>query len=352
MERLEKSINGSNIKIIIGSGLEGEINKSMENYSKNISFISRNVNNKYRKKIGAISSKKSFILDGEKSKSIKYFNMVIKKLLTMEIERGNSISYIGGGTTGDLVGYAASVYKRGVHLTAIPTSLLSQVDSSIGGKNALNFNDVKNVIGTFYNPDYIFDDIDFLVNSDPELLKDGIAEAMKMALTCDKPFFDYFMKNTLNSVYNKDNLEYVIAKSIKIKLDIISRDFFDTKKIRYILNFGHSIGHALESYSQNQISHGTAVANGMLLEAYISYKSGLSEPYYDSIRSTISGYGIPIINFKNIETDKLLWYIKNDKKVEGKKLNMVMLEEKGKAAIGEIDFQQLRHYINDYRDML
>ncbi|WP_337860353.1 3-dehydroquinate synthase [Ferroplasma sp.] len=349
MERVERSINGKDIKIIIGSGLENEINRAMENYSKNISFVSRILKEKYRNKINAIYSNKYFIMDGEKSKSLRYFNIVIKKLLTAEIERNNSVSYIGGGTIGDLIGYAASVYKRGVNLTAIPTTLLASVDSSIGGKNALNFMDIKNAIGTFYNPDYIFDDVDFLVNSDASLLKDGVAESMKMALIKDKNFFDYLMKNTINSIHNKESLEYIISKSIKIKLDVISQDFFDLKKLRYLLNFGHSIGHALESYSDNRISHGTAVANGMVLESYISYRSGFSDPFYDTIRSAISGYGIPVIDFKSIETEKLLSYIKNDKKVEGKKLNMVMLEERGKAEISEIDFQQLSNYINDYR---
>jgi 3-dehydroquinate synthase len=352
MERLEKSINGSNIRICIGSGLENEINKSLEKYPKNVSFVSYSVKQRYMEKIKKINSYKSFFRDGESSKSLKYFNIIIKSLINREIERDSSISYIGGGTMGDLVGYAASVYKRGSNLISIPTTLLAQVDSSIGGKNAINFMNIKNAIGTFYNPDIIFDDIDFLVGSESSLLKDGIAEAIKMALVRDGRFFDYFMGNGLDSIHNQESLEHIIAKSTGIKLNVVSEDFYDSKKIRYLLNFGHSIGHALESYTENRISHGTAVANGMILESYIAYKAGYSKPLHDAIRKVVSRYDIPLIDFKNIETDKLISYIKNDKKVESGKLNMVMLTGIGNAEIGEIEFQQLRRYINLYRDKL
>ena len=352
MEKLEKSINGKNIKIYIGSGLENEINSSMEKYMKNVSFVSYALKQLYKKKINSISSFKYFLRDGEASKSTKYFNIIVRKLISMEIERNNSISYIGGGTLGDLIGYSASVYKRGIHLIGVPTTLLAQVDSSIGGKNAINFMNLKNAIGTFYNPDVVFDDVDFLVESDPAILRDGIAEAIKMALVRDGSFFDYFLRNNIDSVHNAESLEHIISRSIKIKLDVVSEDFYDTKKIRYLLNFGHSIGHALESYTGNRIPHGTAVANGMVLESYIAYKSGFSQPFHDIIRAAVSAYGIPLIDFRDIETDQLLSYIKNDKKVEGGKLNMVMLNGLGSAEIGEIEFSQLRRYINIYRDSL
>jgi 3-dehydroquinate synthase len=130
---------------------------------------------------------------------------------------------------------------------------------------------------------------------------------------------------------------------------VVSSDFFDSRKIRYLLNFGHSIGHALESYSGNKISHGTAVANGMILESYIAYKAGYSSMLHEDIRDAVTRYGIPIINFRDIETDKLIGYMRNDKKVEHGRLNMVMLTGNGSASIGEIEFQQLRRYINLYR---
>ena len=350
MEVLERTINGKDIKIYIGSGLEMEINRTMEKYSGNITFVSSAIRKIYPKKIRAISSTKSFITDGERAKSIASLNAVFRKLIRIEVERNSSISYIGGGTLGDLTGYAASVYKRGVHYLGIPTTLLAQVDSSIGGKNAINFMNIKNVIGTFYNPEATFSDTDFLLNSDPALLRDGIAEAIKMGLIMDAGLFKYFTENNLESIYCEKRLQYIIKKSTEIKLNVVSDDFFDTRKIRYLLNFGHSIGHALESYTGNAISHGTAVANGMILESYIAYKSGYSGMLHDEIRDAVARYGIPLINFREIETDKLISYMKNDKKVERGKLNMVMLGGNGTSSIGEIEFQQLRRYINLYRD--
>lgn len=352
MEVLDRAINGDNVKIYIGSGLEEEINRVLEKYSGSITFVSSSLRKRYSKKIKAISSTKSFIIDGEQAKSTASLNGVLRKLINGAVERDSSISYIGGGTLGDLIGYAASVYKRGTHLLGIPTTLLAQVDSSIGGKNAINFMNVKNAIGTFYNPEFTFNDTDFLLNSEPDLLRDGVAEAIKMSLIMDGPLFKYFQDNDIKSIYNTESLEYIIKKSSEIKLNVVSRDFFDLKKIRYLLNFGHSIGHALESYSGNTISHGTAVANGMILESYISYKSGYSGLLHGEIRDAVVRYNIPLINFRGIETDKLISYMKNDKKVEHGKLNMVMLTGKGSASIGEIEFQQLRRYINLYRERI
>ncbi|MCL4453785.1 3-dehydroquinate synthase [Ferroplasma sp.] len=350
MEVLERTVNGRSVKIYIGSGLEMEINRAMEKYSGNITFVSSTLRSMYSKKISAINSIKSFMKDGERAKSMVSLNAVFRKLIKMEAERDSSISYIGGGTLGDLTGYAASVYKRGVHYLGIPTTLLAQVDSSIGGKNAINFMNIKNAIGTFYNPEATFSDTDFLLNSDPALLRDGISEAIKMALIMDSHLFKYFTENDIKSIYSAKNLEYIIKKSAEIKLNVVSADFFDSQKIRYLLNFGHSIGHALESYSENTISHGTAVANGMIMESYIAYKAGYSSMLHEEILNAITRYGIPLINFRDIETDKLISYMRNDKKVEHGKLNMVMLNEYGSASIREIEFQKLRRYINLYRD--
>ncbi len=350
MDKIEKTINKNKIKIYINNNLEKIINEELNNYNNNISFIIKNLNKNYKDKLDKIKTNKIYMNDGEKIKSNLYFNIVIKKLLSLDIERGDVISYFGGGTLGDLIGYVSSVYKRGINLIAVPTTLLSQVDSSIGGKNAINFMNVKNVIGSFYNPEIIFDDVDFLLNSDINLLKEGMSEVIKMALINDKQFFEYLDNNNLNSIYNVESLKYIIYKSVNIKLDIVSRDFYDLRKIRYLLNFGHSIGHAIESYTDNKISHGTAVANGMIIESYIAYKSGYSKKLYDIIKNTINKYKIDIINFNTIETEKLIYYMKNDKKMENNILNMVILDDIGKSSIMKIDLSSVRRYINLYRD--
>ncbi len=350
MNKIEKTINNNNIKIYIDNNLEDKINCKINKYSDNVSFIIKNLKRNYKNKLRNINSNKIYVNDGEKIKSNLYFNMVIKKLLSMGIERDGVISYFGGGTLGDLIGYASSVYKRGIKFIAVPTTLLSQVDSSIGGKTAINFMGVKNAIGSFYNPEIIFNDVDFLVNSDINLLKEGMSEVIKMALIYDKQFFEYLDNNSLNTVYNSESLKNIIHKSINIKLDVVSRDFYDLKKIRYLLNFGHSIGHAIESYTDNKISHGVAVANGMVMESYIAYKSGYSKKLYDTIKNIIKKYNIDLINFNTMDTEKLILYMKNDKKMENNILNMVMIDDIGKSGIMKIDLNSVRRYINLYRD--
>ncbi|MEM0139046.1 MAG: 3-dehydroquinate synthase family protein [Ferroplasma sp.] len=348
MEIIEKNIEGAPLKIYVGSSMEPTINDVASGFSGNFAFVSRTVNGMYRTKINKMNFNKIYMKDGESVKSMRYFTFILRKLIERNVERDNNIAYIGGGTLGDLVGYSSSVFKRGVHLTAIPTTLLSQIDSSIGGKNAIDFMGIKNVIGTFYQPNIIIDDIDFLINSPASLLKEGMAEALKMAVIGDRNLFDYLMANNINSIHNYGSLANIISKSIKIKLDIVSKDFYDEQKIRYLLNFGHSIGHAIEAYSNNAISHGTAVANGMVIESYIAYKAGYSSPLYDLFKEAAKRYGIDLINFKSLEIDALLRYIKNDKKVENGALNMVMLLDKGNAEVNRIDFASLRRYLNMY----
>ncbi len=352
MQLLERKVDGSDLKFYIGSGLEKTVNDTFSNYGKNFAFISRNVYSIYRQKIDKFNAFKIYMNDGENIKSTRYFNFIIKKLIEKEAERDSNAAYVGGGTLGDLTGYSASVFKRGIKLTAIPTTLLSQVDSSIGGKNAIDFMNVKNAIGTFYKPEIVIDDIDFLLNSPSELLIEGMAEVLKMAIVSDKNFFDMLMENNLDSIKNAGILENIITRSIKIKLDIVSKDFYDNNKIRFLLNFGHSIGHAIEAYTKNNISHGTAVANGMIIESYIANKSGYSTPMCSTLKEAVKRYGLDIINFKSFDVDGLIKFIKNDKKVEKGKLNMVMLEDKGKATVEEIDFASLRRYLKMYGDEL
>ncbi len=342
MQILDENLIGKNIKIYIGSGLDNLINKNIR--TKHVNFISNNLIT-YKRKINNIESIKIFMDDGEKIKDIEHFGYVLNELISREIERNSTISYIGGGTLGDLIGFSASVYKRGVNLCAIPTTMLSQVDSSIGGKNAINYGNVKNIAGTFYNPEYIFDDIDFLLGSDKLLLKEGLSEIIKMALIKDSKFFDLLMKNDLDSIFNEKMLEEIIYRGAKIKLDFVRKDFYDVKKLRFNLNFGHSIGHAIESYSGNLISHGMAVAGGMMLESYIAYKMGYSPDLYGTIKDSLKKYKIDIINIKEYNVDKLINYIKNDKKMEDGKLNMVMLDDIGKSHVEKIDINEIKKYL-------
>ncbi len=348
MKQISADINGGKINIYIGSGLEDYINNNI--YGRNVSFVSKSLSG-YRNKLKKIKSIKIYMHDGESIKDLRYLRFIVKKLIDLNIERSDTVSYIGGGTVGDLTGFASSVYKRGINLVAVPTTLLAQVDSSIGGKNAINFSGIKNVIGTFYNPKYIFNDTDFLLNSDKSLLNDGMAEIIKMAIINDENFYNYLRNNNIDTIFNQNDLENIIYKSNKIKLNIVSRDFFDKNKIRYLLNFGHTVGHAIESFTSNDVSHGTAIANGMLAENYIAYKMGLSENFYDEIITILENYRIPLLNFKNFDPDIIIKYILNDKKMESGKINLIVLDRIGKSHTEAVEVSEIKRYFSEFLEV-
>ena len=217
---------------------------------------------------------------GEKIKTFDYYKNLSEKLIKHNVNRRSIIVAIGGGTLGDLVGFVASTVLRGLDFFLIPTTLLSQVDSSIGGKNGINTNFGKNLLGTFYQPKKVLIDISILSSLPKKQIKSGYAEIIKHALINDYSFFCWLEKNSnklLNS--NKSFLEKAIYKSIKIKLFYVNKDekeFLLNHNSRAMLNFGHTIGHAIEShYNYKKYNHGESISIGMITEAKISNYLGL-----------------------------------------------------------------------------
>ncbi|SMD30511.1 3-dehydroquinate synthase [Picrophilus oshimae] len=328
---LKYKLGNDVIRIVTGKNILKDFACEL-NSGGNISIISRNV---YKKYDLSFIKNRIIIDDGERAKSMEYLTLIINELLNKRVERGDSIIYIGGGTTGDLSGFAASIYKRGMGLIAVPTTLLAQVDSSIGGKNGINYMNIKNLIGTFYNPKLIIDDISFI--DDKKLMMDGLAESLKMGITIEPELF-----NIINNDpdYIIENIERIITLSINAKLSIVSKDFHDKKHLRYVLNFGHTIGHALESYFNNNISHGEAVANGMIIEAYISKCLGNAD-ISNEIRSIIKRLGFKIIDFRSVDINRLLEYIKNDKKSESGYINIVAVNGIGRYKIEALSPEEM-----------
>lgn len=196
---------------------------------------------------------------GEGSKSFAVLEDIQKKLLSLGFTRGDAVVAVGGGVVGDLSGFAASIYMRGIDFYNIPTTLLSQVDSSVGGKTAINLDGVKNIVGTFYQPKRVLIDPDVLETLSPRQISEGLAEAIKMSLTCDSELFELF-----ESGGAADNIERVIERSIKIKARVVEKDERESG-LRKILNFGHTIGHGIESFSgMHGLYHGECVALGMI----------------------------------------------------------------------------------------
>ena len=193
---------------------------------------------------------------GEGSKSIEVFSKLLKKMLENGFSRNDCVVAVGGGVVGDLSGFAASCYMRGIDFYNIPTTLLSQIDSSIGGKTAINFESVKNIVGAFYQPKRVLIDPELLNTLPERQISNGLAEAIKMSLTSDKKLFDIFESKNI-----KDNIDEIIIRSLNIKKDVVEQDEKESG-IRKILNFGHTIGHGIESCSN--LYHGECVALGLV----------------------------------------------------------------------------------------
>ncbi len=270
---------------------------------------------------------------GEKSKSSRYLQRGYDKLITNNFSRDDLIIAFGGGVVGDLGGYLAATYMRGLPVMQIPTTLLAQVDSSVGGKTAINHPVGKNLIGSFYQPIFVLIDIDFLKTLPERELKSGMAEVIKYALIKDKKFFEYLRKKRYN-VYTleKEVLLNIIEKCCKIKTEIVNIDQKEKGK-RMILNFGHTIGHALEAAESFEgLKHGEAVAIGMIGAARLSHEFGyLDDGELTDIINIINDYGFKtIINF---DRENIYQIMRHDKKAKDNKLRWVLLSNIGNTVI-------------------
>lgn len=330
----------SNYDIIIEKGIFSNLNKLIkENLNpqkvfvitdKNVWKIYGSIIDKAIEDIG-IEYFIEIIKPGEESKCISTVEAIINQLAKKNIGKGDLIIAIGGGVVGDLSGFISSVYMRGIDFINVPTTLLSQVDSSIGGKTGVNLDFGKNLVGTFYQPKMVVIDTDFLESLSGRVYRDGMAEVIKYALIRDRKLFEILFKNDINSI--KNEMESVIAMCCSIKRDVVQNDEFD-KGERMILNFGHTLGHAIESYySYNKYTHGEAVAIGMSRIVHILYKNNMiGYKIYENVISLIKKYGLPIYD-ENIENLDLLRHIYNDKKNMGEYLNVIVIEDIGNAKI-------------------
>ena len=195
---------------------------------------------------------------GEDSKNLEIFATLLRVMFSHGFSRNDCVVAVGGGVVGDLAGFVASAYMRGIDFYNIPTTLLSQIDSSIGGKTAVNFGGVKNSVGAFWQPKKVLIDPDLLQTLPPRQISNGLAEAIKMALTCDAELFELFEEGDV-----EDRLDDIIVRSLLIKKSVVEQDEKETG-LRRVLNFGHTVGHGIESSSEGALYHGECVALGML----------------------------------------------------------------------------------------
>ena len=279
---------------------------------------------------------------GESTKSYAHLEQIVEAAITMRLERGDAIVAFGGGVIGDLAGFAASIVRRGVNFVQIPTSLLAQVDSSVGGKTAINSPQGKNLVGAFYQPKLVIADTSILDTLSEREFRAGFAEVIKYGLINDAEFYDWLEKNWSGIRKNGDARVHAIATSCRAKAAIVTRDEFEAGE-RALLNLGHTFGHALEGIAQYKseiLVHGEGVAIGMVLAHAFSARMNQSSTD-DTRRITkyLSDVGLPVdISYlkghvKN--ADQMMDFIAQDKKVTRGDLTFILTHGIGKAFVSK-----------------
>lgn len=268
---------------------------------------------------------------GEQSKSIDNYIRVLQFLVEKGMTRTDCIVAVGGGVVGDFSGFVASTYMRGIDFYNVPTTLLSQIDSSIGGKVAIDFQGVKNIVGAFYQPKGVLIDYNTLKTLDKRQLHSGLCEAIKMASTCNKELFELIE----NSQDLDKDLDEIIEKSLLIKKYVVEKDPKE-KDLRRVLNFGHTIGHGIESkYGLKGYLHGECVGMGMLPMC--------SESVKQRIKALLNKYQIPCDI--DLTREDIMDYIKKDKKASGSQITIAYVEELGTFELKKIDIVEIQEYI-------
>jgi len=272
---------------------------------------------------------------GEDQKSLTTAGRLFRGLSSAYAERTTPVIALGGGVVGDLSGFVAATYMRGVPLIQIPTTLLAQVDSSIGGKTAVDLGKLKNIIGTFYQPRLVVADIDTLETLPEEELTNGLAEIIKSAVIRNRDFFNFLETNMVKvRELQPAVLEDVVLETVRIKAEIVGKDEKEAG-LRAILNYGHTIGHAVEAVSGFQLKHGQAVAIGMIAAAKISSRMGmLDEREVAGLEKIVKSAGLPT-KMPELDVEKVIQAMKHDKKVLEEKVRFVLLKSIGHAYIAD-----------------
>lgn len=276
-----------------------------------------------------------FILPaGENAKTLANYCKIIEFLSTQKLNKADLVLALGGGVVGDLAGFAAATFLRGMKLVQMPTTLLAMVDSAIGGKTAVNLPTGKNLLGTFYQPHYFIADTSVLKTLPEKYFADGVAEIIKYAIIGDAGLFAQLSANKL-----RENLSSIIARCIQHKQKIVALDKHD-EGIRQLLNFGHTLGHAIEKCSAYQITHGHAVAMGMAEITKRAVQMNFCAPeIYPQILHVLKLYDLPTTSPFTIA--ELTNAIGNDKKRRGEKITLVLPKKIGECVLHQVEFTTL-----------
>ena len=271
---------------------------------------------------------------GEGSKSFTGLETILSSLLAKGFSRKDLVIALGGGVMGDLAGFAAATYMRGIDFINIPTTTLSQIDSSIGGKTAINLNNVKNIVGAFYQPKAVFIDTTVLNTLTERHYLNGLAEAVKAGMIADPELFAKIEAMTLAEI--KDNIEDIITAAVNVKRYVVEQDEKESG-LRKILNFGHTLGHGIESlYNLSELYHGEAVAIGMMM---VTEDTAIKE----RLGKVLKKLHLPTAI--EYDKDKVFQLVSHDKKAGGSSISLILVNTIGKAEIVNLPIAEIRRYL-------
>ena len=278
----------------------------------------------------------SFVFEaGERSKNTDTVGRLYEHLINQKFDRNDFLVALGGGVVGDLTGFAAATYLRGIDFVQVPTSLLSQVDSSIGGKTGVDHMQYKNMVGAFYMPKLVYMNMNVFKTLPEKQYSNGMAEVIKYGLIKDARYYN-FLKSKYNSISTQDfeTVSSMIETSCKTKREVVERDPKE-KGERALLNLGHTIGHAIEKLSDFGLFHGECVSLGMAAAAFMSMKKGyLTAENVADIENTLKLYGLPV-RISGYDPSEVLSATKNDKKMSGGRIKFILLKSIGEAYIDD-----------------
>lgn len=315
--------------IVIKRGALNNLNKHLKLDRKVLIVTDSGVPSTYAKSVAA-QCKEGYIYtfeQGEASKNFDTYQAILEQMVKNGFTRSDCVVAVGGGVVGDMAGFAASTFMRGVDFYNIPTTVLSQVDSSIGGKVAIDFCGVKNIVGAFYPPKAVIIDADTLKTLPQRQISNGLCEALKMAATFDERLFDHFMSDNLD-------IDYIIEQSLRLKKAVVEEDEKEQGK-RKVLNFGHTVGHAIESVNLGKLYHGECIGLGMLYCC--------SDDVKVKIAAALKKLNLP--TECEINADDIVDIISHDKKKSGDSISVILVNKIGSYEIKKISFNEFKEVI-------
>ena len=363
MERIRVSLTGTrddSYEIFVGHGIMdhlGAMMKAQDHVDRYVIITDSGVRPLYGKMVEEGLADLAVPVDiieipaGEASKSMGTVVDVARQLIKLNTSRKSFLIALGGGVVGDLTGFVASIYKRSVPYVQIATTLVAQVDSSVGGKTGVDLPDGKNLLGTFYQPKAVFIDLSFLETLSDRDFKNGLAEIIKYGIISDPEMFTLLEQDRVAVVERQPSvMKNLIERSCRIKAGIVEMDEQEGG-LRRVLNYGHTVGHALEAASNYGLSHGEAVAIGMVAAGKLSFKLGhVDEASSTRILRVIKQYGLPTRIPADLKTEDILKLMATDKKAVGGQVHFVLIRKIGTPFVtADVPLKTLTEVIEEMR---